>query len=119
MPKPQNIIVDVENSLMQINWPDGHASVYALTYLRRACPCAECQPWKEGVGKTGESPQAVARAVGELNVVGDVQPIGGYAIQFNWKDGHNFGIYDWEYLRDLCPCDECTAQAKQWRPRVD
>ncbi|HEX7594638.1 MAG TPA: DUF971 domain-containing protein [Anaerolineae bacterium] len=113
MPKPQKILVDTENKLVQINWQDDHESVYNLTYLRRACPCAECQPWKEGVGKPGESPEAVLKAVGDLKAVSDVSAVGGYAIQFNWADGHSYGIYNWDYLRDLCPCDEDTAKRRQ------
>ncbi|MBI5649690.1 MAG: DUF971 domain-containing protein [Chloroflexi bacterium] len=104
--KPQKILLDVENKLMQINWQDAHESVYDFTDLRRACPCAECQPWKEGGGEIGKSPEAVLRAVGALNAVSDVEPIGGYAIQFRWADGHSSGIYTWDYLRALCPCGE-------------
>jgi DUF971 family protein len=42
-----------------------------------------------------------------------VSAVGGYAIQFNWADGHSYGIYNWDYLRDLCPCDEDTAKRRQ------
>jgi DUF971 family protein len=108
--KPQKILIDVKTKMMQINWQDGHESVYELTDLRRACPCAECQPWKEGVGEIGKSPEAVLRAVGELNAVSDVEPIGGYAIQFRWADGHSGGIYTWDYLRELCSCGEHAAR---------
>lgn len=110
MSKPQKILVDIENRAMQINWQDGHASVYDFTYLRRACPCAECQPWKEGIGLPGEVPEKVKQAVGELNAVSDVQAVGAYAIQFHWADGHSFGIYNWDYLRELCPCAEDAAK---------
>ncbi|MBI5030351.1 MAG: DUF971 domain-containing protein [Chloroflexi bacterium] len=113
MPRPQKILIDTETQAMQIIWPDGHESIYDLTYLRRACPCAECQPWKEGVGEPGKSPESVLKAEGKLNAVSDVIPIGGYAIQFHWADGHSYGIYDWNYLRELCPCDEDVAKRRQ------
>ena len=32
--------------------------------------------------------------------------VGNYALQLVWKDGHSYGIYTWEYLRQLCPCGE-------------
>jgi DUF971 family protein len=32
-----------------------------------------------------------------------LEPVGNYALQPIWKDGHAFGIYTWEYLRQLCP----------------
>lgn len=99
--KPNGIVVDLPQRLLQINWSDGGSSVYSFDVLRRACPCAECRPWVHGVGKVGEVPAAVQAAVGELVTVKDVQPVGSYALNFNWADGHTFGIYDWKYLRAL------------------
>jgi DUF971 family protein len=113
--KPKNIVVDVENGLMQINWADGHTSVYEFTTLRRACPCAGCRPWVHGVGAVGDSPQAVRSAIGELHSVKDVNAVGGYAINFHWADGHDSGIYSFEYLRSICTCEEHTSG----RPGVD
>jgi len=37
-----------------------------------------------------------------------VHPVGRYALQFNWLDGHTSGIYSWEFLRRHCQCRECT-----------
>ena len=31
-----------------------------------------------------------------------VEPVGSYAIMFEWEDGHHYGIYNWHYLRALC-----------------
>ena len=39
----------------------------------------------------------------ELN---SMEGVGNYALQLVWKDGHAYGIYTWEYLRQLCPCGE-------------
>ncbi len=108
--KVKNIIVDVENRLMQINWLDGHESVYDLTQLRRACPCAACQPWVHGIGEVGDSPDSVRHAQGEIRSASDVTKVGGYAIHIRWADGHDSGIYSFEYLRSICPCEEHAAQ---------
>jgi len=35
--------------------------------------------------------------------------VGNYALQFFWNDGHNTGIYTWEYLHRLCPVEESDA----------
>lgn len=110
--KPTGITVDLANRLIQINWADAHQSIYDFTYLRRACPCAECRPWVHGVGKVGDTPEAVRHAVGELKDVKDVQPVGSYALNFNWADGHTFGIYDWRYMRSVCPCPEDAGAVK-------
>jgi DUF971 family protein len=37
----------------------------------------------------------------------DVEPVGNYAIRINWSDGHNTGIYSYDHLRRICPCEEC------------
>jgi DUF971 family protein len=40
----------------------------------------------------------------------NVGPVGNYALQFEWSDGHNTGIYSFEYLRKLCPCSQCHPE---------
>ncbi len=35
--------------------------------------------------------------------------VGGYAIRVDWSDGHRTGIYTYESLAALCPCDVCRA----------
>ena len=34
--------------------------------------------------------------------------VGKYAIRFTWNDGHEHGIYSWEFLRGFCPCAVCS-----------
>jgi len=36
-----------------------------------------------------------------------VEKVGSYGITFEWEDGHHFGIYNWHYLRAMCPCSIC------------
>jgi DUF971 family protein len=38
--------------------------------------------------------------------------VGKYAIKFNWNDGHELGIYSWQWLREICPCEECQNLKK-------
>lgn len=40
-----------------------------------------------------------------------VEAAGSYAIIIEWEDGHTFGIYNWDYLRKLCPCPICRGNA--------
>jgi DUF971 family protein len=101
--------VDLDRRLLQINWAEGGSSTYDFTYLRRACPCAECRPWIHSLFQSGdqdgsrEIPDRVKDAIGELASVSDVRPVGSYALSFNWADGHTTGIYDFRYLRSIDP----------------
>jgi DUF971 family protein len=113
--KPTRVLVDLETKQLQIDWADKHQSTYDLSFLRRACPCIQCQPWKEGMGEVGNIPESVLKAVGELKSMSDVTMVGGYALQFYWADGHSYGIYDFGYLRAMCPCSECHAD---WERRA-
>jgi DUF971 family protein len=38
-------------------------------------------------------------------------PVGAYAVQIVWSDGHDTGIYAFESLRRACPCPECHSRA--------
>ena len=40
----------------------------------------------------------------------NVEPMGHYAIRIDWSDGHNTGIYSYDYLRKICPCEECKPR---------
>ena len=100
--------VDISKSGgVTIVWKDGHRSEFALQYLRDHCPCANC-------GRKDTQPAAAGR--GSLLPmfkprlrIQDVEEVGHYALRFFWSDGHSTGIYSWEHLREICPCDQCRA----------
>ena len=85
---------------VRVVWGDGHLSEYPNRYLRDHCPCAEC---RERGGKTlplAPDPSAEVYAV-QIGVVGR------YAVNMQWSDGHDSGIYSYTTLRGLCPCASC------------
>lgn len=98
---------------MEIEWKDGHRSVYTFPYLRDACPCALCIDEREKDGrKPGDHPKPVAGALPLFKAMArptEVEAVGKYAIRFTWNDGHQHGIFSWDYLREWCPCPECKA----------
>ena len=47
-----------------------------------------------------------AAAVPDLQAI---EPVGRYALRPVWRDGHDTGLFTYEYLRELCPCPECAA----------
>ncbi len=90
-----------------ISWDDGHQSVYSLAYLRRACPCARCKAWpqKDEQGL----PILPAERLQNIRALA-VNPVGRYAVQFVWSDGHQTGYYPYEYLRKICLCETCRSR---------
>ena len=89
-------------------WDDGHESYYPLEALRRACPCASCSGEPDLFGRmwTGPAPRYTPRSF-EL---ASVTPVGNYALQPNWADGHDYGMWTYERLREACPCDVCRKK---------
>jgi len=81
---------------LRITWADERVCHYAAAVLRRACPCAQCV--NEWTGERTLKSEAIANDV-EIN---DVTIVGRYALNFRWSDGHETGIYSFQYLRDLC-----------------
>ena len=80
---------------IEIQWNDGQKSVYSARALRLACPCASCV--HEVTGQRLLDPASVPADVRALAI----HPVGRYALQVNWSDGHNTGLYGFEYLRKL------------------
>jgi DUF971 family protein len=93
-----------------ITWNDGHFSSYPSWYLRENCTCAACVEEFTGVRKIlhGSIPAGVQRV--------DVAPVGNYALHFAFSDGHDTGIYTFEYLRRLCPCPQCLPAGLEEPP---
>jgi DUF971 family protein len=104
-----------EGKGMEIDWVDGHRSAWSFAWLRDACPCATCVEERklEGrkIGQPKPKPAAVLPLYTPPAKPASAQPVGRYAIQFNWQDGHSGGIYSWDYLRRVCQCRECTFAA--------
>ena len=82
-----------------IRWDDGEEHLISLQALRDACPCAQCN---------GESDLLGRRTFGTIPLKQDTsyelrghRPVGHYAIQFTWGDGHDSGIYNLDLLRKL------------------
>ena len=84
----------VGDKALRILWGDGHDSLYAWDFLRASCPCAACResnPWK---------PDPSVRPL-------ELKPVGRYAMTIRWNDGHTTGIFSYDFLRSLCPCEAC------------
>jgi DUF971 family protein len=107
--KPTGITANRQTRELFINWDDGHESIYPFSLLRYACPCAECRGGHENM--SGEpDPQIFSAPLEDTPAtrIENIEAVGSYAITIEWEDGHHFGIYNWRYLRALCPM--CRAE---------
>jgi DUF971 family protein len=100
-----------EGTGLEIDWQDGHRSSWTFAWLRHACPCATCHEEREHSGRApGEAKPHPATLLPMYQAPPrpeSITPTGRYAISFKWNDGHQSGIYSWDYLRRHCVCEEC------------
>jgi DUF971 family protein len=84
---------------LAIKWDDGGESFIALEKLRRRCPCAGCQGEPDIMGQMHKGPEVpLTPSSFQLRRMANV---GGYGIQPVWADGHDSGIFSFDYLRKL------------------
>ena len=82
---------------MLVEWGDGAVQRIPFATLRKACPCAVC---KGEMGRPGRFDLRPELSPGE-DELADINLIGNYGLGVRWGDGHDTGIYTFEYLRAL------------------
>lgn len=109
IPVPERIHRDDRE--VTITWSGDHVSRFPARALRLHCHCAVCRD------------ELTSRPLLDPTTVpDDVKPVaislvGSYAIRVDWSDGHNTGIYTYEYLSTICPCERCAADRHSGGPR--
>lgn len=94
MIEPRQIIEETDSEL-SINWSDEAETKYSAAELRRACPCAGCiNEW------TGEKTLKAETVADDLSF-SSISIVGRYALNFHFSDGHDTGIFSFDYLRKL------------------
>ena len=92
-PRPSNIKLHQKSRLLEIAFDDNTECMLSCEFLRVYSPSAEVRG--HGVG------QEVLQ-VGKENVnILAIEPVGHYAIKLIFSDGHDTGLYSWDYLYDL------------------
>ncbi len=90
---PTDIKLHKKTALLELTYSDGGLYSLPAEFLRVYSPSAEVRGHGQG--------QEVLQ-VGKLNVkIDKIEPVGHYAVRLRFDDGHDTGIYSWEYLREL------------------
>jgi DUF971 family protein len=93
MPVPTEIRLDRAARVLHVTFDDGIGYALPAEYLRVESPSAEVQ---------GHGPNQKTILGGKQHVgIGAVEPVGHYAVRLVFDDGHDTGIFSWDYLRDL------------------
>lgn len=92
--KPVDIAHSTSRNELQVTWDDGRVSTLPVPYLRSWCPCASCQ----GHGNEVKYLDAPANTS-----IAGLFEIGAYALGIRFGDGHDDGIYTWEWLWKISP----------------
>jgi len=100
---PKHIDLDRDVGLT-LTWADGSTSFYPVDYLRKMSPSADARALRE---EMQSNPLTVLPASsggdGEPLRAESAELVGNYALRIHFSDGHDTGIYSWQYLREIDP----------------
>ncbi|MBT9611969.1 MAG: DUF971 domain-containing protein [Burkholderiales bacterium] len=92
-PTPTEIKLHQKSRTLEIAFADGSRFNLPCEFLRVYSPSAEVR---------GHGPGQEVLQVGKINAeITGIEPVGTYAVNLAFADGHNSGIYSWDYLYDL------------------
>lgn len=91
-PIPTEIKLHRKSGWLEVSFADGKTFQFSCEFLRVFSPSAEVR---------GHSPGQEVLQTGKKEVkINHIEPVGNYAIQLNFSDGHNTGLYSWDLLYD-------------------
>ncbi|MBL8382108.1 MAG: DUF971 domain-containing protein [Burkholderiales bacterium] len=92
-PYPTDILLHQQSRRLEVAFSDGARFMLSFEFLRVHSPSAEVR---------GHGPGQEVLQTGKRDVeIRALEPVGNYALQPEFSDGHSTGIYSWDYLYDL------------------
>jgi DUF971 family protein len=88
--QPTNLLLHQHSRMLEVSFDDGVTYRLPCEYLRVYSPSAEVRGHGPGQGTLQVGKEAV-------NIT-DIEPVGNYAVRLLFDDGHNTGLYTWDYL---------------------
>jgi hypothetical protein len=103
---PSNIVVHQQSKVLELAYENGNTYRLPFELLRVLSPSAEVQ----GHGPGQETLQTGKRDV----LIANLEPVGHYAVKPSFSDGHDSGLYSWDFLQYLC-----ENQEQLWKEYLD
>jgi len=103
---PTNVVVHQQSKVLELAYENGNTYRLPFEFLRVVSPSAEVQ----GHGPGQETLQTGKREV----LIANIEPVGHYALKPSFSDGHDSGLYSWDFLQFLCENHEAL-----WREYLD
>jgi len=105
-PRPTDISLHQASRRLELTFDDGAHGLLSCEFLRVFSPSAEVRGHGAGqeVLQTGKE---------EVNIDA-IEPVGNYAVRLIFSDGHDTGLYSWDYLHELI-----RNQASLWQTYLD
>ena len=101
--QPTSVTANRKTATLEIQWTDGSTCAYPFDLLRNACPCAQCAGGHENMKpEPAEDVFMIPLMDARATKLKAIEPVGNYALNIEWEDGHKYGIYNWQFLRILC-----------------
>lgn len=85
----------IEKKKLLIKWDDSEEDLIDLKELRKNCPCATCLSERDK-----QSKMYIPLFAENQITIKSIDQVGNYAIQINWNDGHNSGIFEYTFLKN-------------------
>ena len=99
---PTDIKLHQQSRKLDVSFDDGQSFTLPCEYLRVYSPSADVR---------GHSPEQAVLQTGKEQVnIKDIEAVGNYAVKLVFSDGHETGLYTWDYLYELG-----TRQTEYWR----
>lgn len=104
--KPSGIKLHTKSKTLELEYDGDERYSLSCEYLRVYSPSAEVK---------GHGPSQEVLQVGKIDVnISSIKPVGNYAIQLVFDDGHDTGLYSWSYLYEMC-----LGQSQWWQIYLD
>ncbi len=104
--KPVGIALHTKSRTLELQYDNDEQYSLSCEYLRVHSPSAEVR---------GHGPDQEVLQSGKINVnISNIKPVGNYALQLIFDDGHDTGFYSWAYLYEMC-----TMQKQKWQTYLE